>query len=873
MHKRRHVTAITKASPNKALKRKRVSTHQHCKKNPVTKAELLSVIKPSEKSNVITITYRPIQQYSKHEEGNLMVTLSEFSLHDFVRPGQHIRLLHTKNNKIYLKHTNLFRKLYFHYHIEDRITKLRENLRFLVKLLDVEHTHDLLADFLPEQKPFFNLLTNKYPMNVGVNLLNDKGWLTRLIKKFERITSSKLDDTQKQRMVVDGLPDGLKMDYTQLLDVLNNLENNKFSNVLNNLKNNDKFVEHMLEENIFPISNFVKLLIDDPYQITYPTDLAKCVLQPPFYNLLPIEPAKFKQSIVDKARTDLKRNKKVLHVSDKKRVEYIKKLMKEMGLTGSTWVKIKDMKEYHIQQRKAHTPWPFILKEETISFKYINGMEKHISSKILNMVGQEEEEDIQAAYTRYFDVLLELQQVKNENEQIIKTKSVYKDIIVERDNTLIPKNSLSSNQINSLAKNLFKYDEMKLRYDKHQIDAMKYACINKISCITGGPGRGKTTILNGIVDALQAIERRDPSSCICICAPTGKAVQRINSASGKNIVAKTLHSFYGYALFQKKKNIHKKYTLVLDEASMAPFSILFLILRDLNICKFILIGDVDQLPPIQPGQVFKDMVEKLKPSITKKLEKNYRQADIKSIPDNCDRMMAGQLPIDSVCWNTCFFGKLNEDVYNNIVREAVAQIRQLICYRIDLKNELNKKMQKAIHKLKTLPENKPFLKNDLVVYIGQNNKKNNGIMKGTLGFVHSEVKDSEKKGGKTGRIFKIEFVENDQIVKERIKNLFTNNKQQTTESQKSLEINVGWRDIELAYCITGHKAQGSEYDDGGVLLDYKDCTFCASRQWVYTGSSRFKKSVKFYCPSGFLLQKVVNRKKIRKTRLFETHTT
>lgn len=139
----------------------------------------------------------------------------------------------------------------------------------------------------------------------------------------------------------------------------------------------------------------------------------------------------------------------------------------------------------------------------------------------------------------------------------------------------------------------------KYSFGEDQKNAIRMSLKNKISCITGGPGRGKTTILKTVIKAWKLI---DKESDVILLAPTGKAAKRMSEATG--IKAYTIHRF----LLNKKIVLTSKTLILADETSMTDLYLMNRLLYKAANCQIVFVGDKDQLPSVGVGKVLEDMI-------------------------------------------------------------------------------------------------------------------------------------------------------------------------------------------------------------------------------------------------------------------------
>ncbi len=176
-----------------------------------------------------------------------------------------------------------------------------------------------------------------------------------------------------------------------------------------------------------------------------------------------------------------------------------------------------------------------------------------------------------------------------------------------------------------------------------QRDAIQRAMTAKVLVITGGPGTGKTTLVNGIIQILERKGRR-----ILLAAPTGRAAQRLRETTGRE--AKTIHRLLEFA---PKSMAFERNTehpldadlLVLDEMSMVDAPLAYHTVKALRAqCQLILVGDVDQLPSVGPGSVLRDVIESGVVDVVR-LDEIFRQAEASLIIVNAHRVNHGEMPL------------------------------------------------------------------------------------------------------------------------------------------------------------------------------------------------------------------------------------
>ena len=193
-------------------------------------------------------------------------------------------------------------------------------------------------------------------------------------------------------------------------------------------------------------------------------------------------------------------------------------------------------------------------------------------------------------------------------------------------------------------------------YSSQQLEAIREAATSGLLLITGGPGTGKTTILNGILELLGRMQLR----CL-LAAPTGRAAKRLSEVTGED--ASTIHRLLeagidpatGKMFFARdEENPLKCDAVIVDEMSMVDIQLLHSLLQAIPQGKrLILVGDPDQLPPVGPGFPFGDMLRSgVLPSV--RLTEIFRQAQQSLIVMNAHRVNQGEMP-DLKCVTSDFF--------------------------------------------------------------------------------------------------------------------------------------------------------------------------------------------------------------------------
>ena len=375
-------------------------------------------------------------------------------------------------------------------------------------------------------------------------------------------------------------------------------------------------------------------------------------------------------------------------------------------------------------------------------------------------------------------------------------------------------------------------------YSGQQLEAIREAATSGLLLITGGPGTGKTTILNGILELLGQMQLRT-----LLAAPTGRAAKRLSEVTGED--ASTIHRLLeagidpatGKMFFAKdEENPLKCDAVIVDEMSMVDVQLLHSLLQAIPQGKrLILVGDPDQLPPVGPGFPFGDMLRSgVLPSV--RLTEIFRQAQKSLIVMNAHRVNQGEMP-DLKCVTSDFFfmRRNNEEAVCSLIRDLCAtrlpqnmgipsdQIQVLSPTRKGAVGtvNLNRLLQAALNP--PSPDKKErtfgdylFREGDRVMQIRNNYdilwKKNDGsqvgagIFNGDVGIIQSIDTGTET----LSVLFDDKVAEYD----------FT-------------QLN----ELEPAYAMTVHKSQGSEYR-AVVLTAWNGSPYLLSRSILYTAITR-----------------------------------
>ena len=380
--------------------------------------------------------------------------------------------------------------------------------------------------------------------------------------------------------------------------------------------------------------------------------------------------------------------------------------------------------------------------------------------------------------------------------------------------------------------------EYDVKYNADQKKAIKNALVNRVSVITGGPGTGKTTIINSIVKLYMRIHNlrlKDVINDIALLAPTGRAAKKMSDSTG--LPAMTIHRYLKwnkekneFQVNEYNKNFHK--LIIVDETSMIDTSLFDSLLKGINHnIQLVLVGDSNQLPSVGPGLILNDIIESEK-FVHTKLEQIYRQSDNSYIP-----ILAKEIKDRSV--STEFM--VQKDDYNFLSASGL-QIKELvrkICLMSKEKGLTEEDIQilAPMYKGETGIDNLNILLQDI---FNPADKKKKEVKVGDLIYREND-KVLQLVNDPDNNIFNgdIGYISNINVITEpKRKEVFTIN----FDGNEVLYTREDLINIKHAYAITIHKSQGSEF--AHVIMPVSKAYYkMLYNKLIYTGVSRAKKSL------------------------------
>ncbi len=377
-------------------------------------------------------------------------------------------------------------------------------------------------------------------------------------------------------------------------------------------------------------------------------------------------------------------------------------------------------------------------------------------------------------------------------------------------------------------------------FEDAQRDAIVQAITRGVLILTGGPGTGKTTTLNGIISLLESYGEK-----VLLAAPTGRAAKRIGELTGRE--AKTIHRLLEVQWNESDEPTfarHEKNTLdagavVVDEFSMVDVLLFESLLRAIpSGCRLIMVGDCDQLPAVGAGRVLGDLIDS-QTLPTVQLTQVFRQALESHVVHNAHRIVKGEYPVINYKDGDFFFlpkrdgASVTQTVVDLCMRRlhdtygySVYDNLQVLCpgRKGELGTiEMNRRLQAVANppnpqKPEITFEGRLLRQGDKVMHIRNNyditwtrddGEVGSGVFNGDIGIL-----ESIEAGGQS---LKVRF-----------------------DDRVALYSADDAHDLEPAYAITVHKSQGSEFDAVVIPLFHQQPQLCY-RNLLYTAVTRARK--------------------------------
>ncbi len=464
--------------------------------------------------------------------------------------------------------------------------------------------------------------------------------------------------------------------------------------------------------------------------------------------------------------------------------------------------------------------------------------EKHdLVSKIAKITGAESSDIEEALLSLEKSDEIVIEEIKKSDDR--KTENIENNIAIYLTRLYRAETGIAARikAMNSIPVSEYKIDKdtitnevltkLAVNLSPEQIEVVSQTLAHRIVVITGGPGTGKTTIIRALCAVFNKLGQK-----VCLAAPTGRAARRLSEVTSKK--TSTIHKLL---LYDQETNFFGRNpinpldldVLIVDEASMIDTMLMFHLIEALPVNSIlILVGDVFQLPSVGPGSVLSDIIQSNTVS-TFELTKIFRQAEKSPIIINAHLIRNGKMPMlerDNTKELSEFYFIENNDparVVDTItslcstrIKNAFPHINEIQVLTPMHKGEagtinLNHKLQKVLNNRKGGIETRGFLfkTGDRVMHLKNNYQKD--VFNGDIGIIHEVIKSENR----------IEVDYYGRIVDYEISEL---------------------EELSLAYAISVHKAQGSEYS--AVIIAMTTMHFpLLQRNLLYTAITRGKNLV------------------------------
>ena len=406
--------------------------------------------------------------------------------------------------------------------------------------------------------------------------------------------------------------------------------------------------------------------------------------------------------------------------------------------------------------------------------------------------------------------------------------------------------SVSASQNNiDISKDVEYFEKINdIKFDESQKAAIENSIKNGVSLITGGPGTGKTTIIKCIMTIL-----RQQKNKVMLLAPTGRAAKRLSESTGEE--AKTIHRGLEVDFRNEQSRfVHNETNLldtnvvIVDEVSMVDVLLMNALLKALpRDCKLILVGDKDQLPSVGAGNVLDDIIKSNIITVSY-LTKIFRQDENSLIITNAHLINDGEMPKLDNSSNDFFFNQKVElydikDTIVDMVTKRIPKFTNLETSKIQVLaplkagvcgiENLNKSLQDVINpssitKIEEIVGSQIFREGDKVMQMSNNYdltwiKRDGVLYEEGAGVFNGDI----------GYIYKIDRMTGETIV-------------WFEDGRECVYPRTELSQLSLAYAVTIHKSQGSEFDVV-VIPIISGTGLILTRNLIYTAVTRAKKMV------------------------------
>lgn len=470
----------------------------------------------------------------------------------------------------------------------------------------------------------------------------------------------------------------------------------------------------------------------------------------------------------------------------------------------------------------------YIMEEVSNTYGHCYYFEEELIKLLPRVIG------INISEEKFINVLKELEQdlkiIVKENRYYLREMYEAETMIVKRFRMLNSKKEIIDKKLDSKIKDLEEF--FGIKYNKCQLEAIKKSYCRDFLIITGGPGTGKTTIMKGITELYRQMNKLSYENLdqkLALLAPTGRAAKRMSETT--LLRASTIHRFLKWSRETNKFQVNeynksKVEFVIIDESSMIDTYLMSSLLKGLSAnCKIVLVGDDHQLPSVGPGDVLHDLIESHSLEVVE-LTELYRQGKDSNIINLAYDIRNRTVSYDlfNVDEDLTFIECPDKDVIRNICEISTTykdlsykkfQILAPMYKGLNGIDEINRQVQdifnpKNNHKKENRIGEVVFREEDKVIQL--TNMPDDNVYNGDIGLISSIMTSPKKE-------VHIDFDNN--IVKYTPANFIN---------------------FRLAYSISIHKAQGSEFDVVviPIVRSYHKMLY---QKLIYTAITRAKKKL------------------------------
>nr|DAR81443.1 MAG TPA: ATP dependent DNA helicase [Caudoviricetes sp.] len=490
---------------------------------------------------------------------------------------------------------------------------------------------------------------------------------------------------------------------------------------------------------------------------------------------------------------------------------------------------------------------------------------KEILYKAISPVIREKFISIMVEMFKEKDKLILLHDKKDEKNYAISSKDFNTELLIcKKVKSLNERAPLDISSYLPSIKGILDAPQNGFNLDNSQKEAVLSILNYNISCLTGGAGYGKTTVLKKLIECLKVMNER-----FILCAPTGKASMRMRESTGE--ICTTIHKALKISPINPDGEEVISDWLIIDESSMVDLFLAQKIFSNINPgCRIVFVGDPNQLPPVGRGSMFFDLIESGQVNVCR-LNFLHRTGDNNDLNDISKEILEennvnfyNRNNLTFVSYKQKEDSSHNRAIFKDVLDKYLALEKtygiENVCILTPSRKEDRVlgcwKFNKAIREILKPDAEGDYEVDDRIMGIRNNPYFVNGQVGTITKLGHYECNTEKREADGTTRIEKEKRL--------MIEVLFDGDEAPTDCSAMGL---TKFKDmIDYAYASTVHKAQGSEYKYVIIPLSIAD-SFMLNKNWLYTAVTRAKQQVYLYGMNGAINASLEKKKESRNTSL------